>query len=72
MRCDWRKWFLQVARPGNPLPDDVELGLIDKNDPASLLAVKARAAAIEGKADQFQIAYLHKDLCRTAEDPASI
>lgn len=63
-------WFLQVVRPGNPLPEDVEVGTIGKNDLASLLKVQARATAIEGRADQFQIGYLHRDLCRTADDPA--
>ncbi|GGO62968.1 hypothetical protein [Nonomuraea cavernae] len=65
-------WFLQVVQPGNPLPEDVELGLIGQGAPDSLLTLMARAAAIEGRADQFQISYLHKDLCRTADDPAGI
>ncbi len=46
--------------------------MVGTDAPASLLGLKARAAAIEGRADQFQISYLHKDLCRTADDPAGI
>ncbi|TDD30185.1 hypothetical protein E1286_46080 [Nonomuraea terrae] len=65
-------WALQVVRPGEPLPDDIEIGSFTSSSPTSLLRVKTRAAAIEGRADQFQIAYLHKDLFRTADDPASI
>lgn len=65
-------WFLQVVRPGEPLPEDVEVGSIGKHDPAPWLAVQTRAAAIEGRADQFQLGYVHRDLCRTADDPAGI
>ncbi|MDP9843347.1 hypothetical protein [Streptosporangium lutulentum] len=65
-------WFLQVVRPGDPMPEDLEIGSIDKDDPASLLKVKTRAAAIEGRADQFQLGYMHRDLCRTADNPAVI
>ncbi|MEQ4724706.1 hypothetical protein [Nonomuraea sp. B19D2] len=62
-------WILQVARPGTPLPEDVEIGIVGKDDPESLLRLNARAAAIEGKADHYQLSCLHKDLCRTADDP---
>ncbi|WP_433235285.1 hypothetical protein ACQPYK_25080 [Streptosporangium sp. CA-135522] len=65
-------WFLQVVRPGDPLPEDLELGTIGRHDPAPWLEVKAGAAAIEGRADQFQLSYVHRDLCRTADDPAGI
>ncbi|MEV4748975.1 hypothetical protein AB0K21_21575 [Streptosporangium sp. NPDC049248] len=65
-------WFLQVIRPGNPLPEDLEMGIIGQDDPTPWLKVKARAAAIEGRADQYQLSYIHRDLCRTADDPAGI
>jgi hypothetical protein len=61
-------WLLQVVRPGAPLPEDVEIGSMEKS-PTSFMNLKARAAAIEGLPDQFQLSYVHKDLCRTASDP---
>lgn len=64
-----RAWVVQVVRPGDPLPEDVELGRVGEDDPTALLEVQARAAALEGAADQYQLAYLHEDLCRTADDP---
>ncbi|MEV0149763.1 MULTISPECIES: hypothetical protein [unclassified Nonomuraea] len=62
-------WILQVVRPGNPLPEDVEIGSMNESNPTSFMNMKARAAAIEGLPDQFQLSYMHKDLCRTASDP---
>ncbi|MEW9550647.1 ISAs1 family transposase [Nonomuraea sp. NPDC050783] len=67
-----RTCFVQVIRPGQPLPEDAEIGTVGQGKPATLLAVKTRAAAIEGRADQYQIGYLHKDQCRTADDPDSV
>ncbi|MEV0617653.1 hypothetical protein AB0I81_30330 [Nonomuraea sp. NPDC050404] len=66
-------WILQVVRPGSPLPEDVELGSMSDGtgNPTSFMNVKARAAAIEGLPDQFQLSYVHKDLCRTADDPGA-
>src|SRR5690606_20630128 len=65
-------WFLQVVRPGDLTSEDVEIGMVGRDDPTVLLHVKTRAAALQGRADQFQIGYLHSDLCRTADDPAGL
>ncbi|MFF0770904.1 hypothetical protein ACFYUK_18610 [Nonomuraea wenchangensis] len=67
-----RTWVLQIVRPGQPLPEDVELGTVGQAKPTTLLSVKNRAAALEGSADQYQLSYVHADLCRTADDPDSV
>ncbi|PRX66187.1 hypothetical protein B0I32_106323 [Nonomuraea fuscirosea] len=64
-------WVLQVVRPGDPMPEDVEIGRVGEDNPTALLELNIRAAAQEGLADQYQLGYIHKDMCRTADDPGS-
>ncbi|MGW4639642.1 hypothetical protein ACWEN6_13995 [Sphaerisporangium sp. NPDC004334] len=62
-------WVIQETKPGRPVPVDVELGKVGKSTPEPLIASMITHAAADGRADQYQIGWVHADLCRTADDP---